>query len=182
MIHDLVHTRVSGRIPSPPAPSTSTTTPSVSFQTVLQEETSQTPPQQASLHTVAALPNGGLMLNPTGMNALTGGTIPYNPNYYATQQAATQLAGQLGGTVADLRGHISNNQSEYFIHLPNGTTINAGNLLAVLNNSVFQENSRVMDGEIAKLLNNNAIGSTCPGAGLYSVVNGHVTYDPAATT
>jgi hypothetical protein len=123
-----------------------------------------------------------MMLNPTGMNALTGGTIPYNPSYYATAQAASQLAAQLGGSVVDLGGQISNNQSEYYINLPNGTTINAGNLLGVLNNAVFQENSRVMDGEIAKLLNNNAVGSPNPGVGLYSVVNGHVTYDPAVNT
>ncbi len=135
-------------------------------------------PAAPSLHTVAALPNGGRMLNPTGNNPLTGGTIAYNHNYYATADAAYQLAAQLGGTVVDLRGQISNNQAEYFIDLPNGTRINAGNLLGVLNNAVFQENSRVMDGKIAELLNNNAVGTTGPGVGLYTVVNGQVTFDP----
>ena len=118
------------------------------------------------------------MLNPTGNNPLTGGTIAYNHDYYATAEAAYQLAGQLGGTVVDLGGHISNNQAEYFIDLPNGTRINAGNLLGVLNNAVFQENSRVMDGKIAELLNNNAVGTTGAGVGLYTVVNGQVTFDP----
>jgi len=131
-----------------------------------------------SLHTVAALPNGGRMVDPTGNNALTGGTIAYNPNYYATAEAAYQLAAQLGGSVVDLSGHISNNQPEYFIDLPNGTRINAGNLLGVLNNAVFKENSRVMDGQIAELLNNNAVGTPGAGVGLYTVVNGQVTFDP----
>jgi hypothetical protein len=123
-------------------------------------------------------PFNGRMVNPTGNNALTGGTIPYTHDYYATQEAAFQLAAQLGGTVVDLGGHISNNQPEYFINLPNGITINAGNLLGVLNNATFQENSRVMDGKIAEVLNNNAVGTTGAGVGLYTVVNGHVTFDP----
>jgi hypothetical protein len=182
MIHNLVQSRVAGRVAPLPAPATpAAAEPKVSFETVLKQQSPE-PSAAPSLHTVAALPNGGLMTNPTGMNALTGGTIPYNPNYYATGPAAAQLAQQLGGTVVDLRGHISNNQSEYFIDLPNGTRINAGNLLAVLNNSVFQENSRVMDGEIAKFLNNNAIGSTDPGVGLYTVVDGRVSYDPGANS
>ena len=75
---------------------------------------------QPSIFSVSALPNGGLMSNPTGNNALTGGAIPYNPNYYATPQAAVQLAQQLGGTVSDQGGQFSNNQSEYYINLPNG--------------------------------------------------------------
>ena len=121
------------------------------------------------------------MLNPTGNNPLTGGTIAYNHDYYATAEAAYQLASQLGGTVVDLRGQLSNNQAEYFIDLPNGTRINAGNLLGVLNNAVFQENSRVMDGKIGELLNNNAVGTTGPGVGLYTVVNGQVTFDPTGS-
>jgi hypothetical protein len=120
------------------------------------------------------------MANPTGNNALTGGTIPYNPNYYATANAATQLAQQLGGAVVDRSGQFSNNQAQYYIDLPNGTTINAGNLLAILNNPVFQENSRVMDGKIAELLNNNAVGTPGAGVGLYTVTNGRVTFDPTA--
>jgi len=186
MIHMPTHFRVPGErtTVAPPTPPSS---PS-NFETVLKEQTSPPAaalppaPSSPSLHNVAALPNGGLMVDPTGNNALTGGTISYNPNYYATQQAATQLAGQLGGTVVDLQGQISNNQAEYFIHLPNGTTINAGNLLAVLNNSFFQENSRVMDGKIAEVLNNDAVGSPQPGAGLFSVTNGHVTYDALRQT
>ena len=136
------------------------------------------PAAAPSLHTVAELPNGGRMVNPTGNNALTGGTIAYNPDYYATAEAAYQLAAQLGGSVVDLAGHISNNQPEYFIKLPNGITINAGNLLGVLNNAVFKENSRVMDGQIAELLNNNAAGTPGAGVGLYTVVNGQVSFDP----
>jgi hypothetical protein len=185
MFHTLVSSRIAGRI-APPLPSPApTSAPAVSFQTILNQQTpapTVAAPSTPSLHDVAALPNGGRMVNPTGMNALTGGTIPYNPDYYATEQAAAQLAKQLGGTVVDLRGQISNNQAEYFIDLPNGTTINAGNLLGVLNNAVFQENSRVMDGQIAQLLNNNAVGSTNVGTGLFTVRDGHVTYDPTANT
>jgi hypothetical protein len=198
MIHNFVHARVAGRVAPLPAPKTpaAAAEPKVSFHSELSRQTSDPQPAEPaapaasplaapsvpSLHSVAALPNGGLMLNPTGLNALSGGAIAYNPNYYATQDAAAQLAAQLGGSVVDLRGQISNNQAEYFIDLPNGTRINAGNLLAVLNNSFFQENSRVMDGEVAKLLNNNAVGSTNPGQGLYTVVNGQVTYDPSVNT
>ena len=78
------------------------------------------------------------MSNPTGNNALSGGTIPYNPNYYATLEAATRLAQQVGGTVVDMQGQISNNQPEYYIDLPNGTSINAGNLVAICNNPTLQ--------------------------------------------
>jgi hypothetical protein len=118
------------------------------------------------------------MSNPTGNNALTGGTIPYNPNYYATPQAAVQLAQQLGGTVADQGGQFSNNQSEYYINLPNGISINAGNLVAICNNPLYQGNPGIMDHMVAELLNNNAIGTTGVGQGMYSVKNGQVTYDP----
>jgi hypothetical protein len=142
-----------------------------------------TPPQISapapSLHDVAALPNKGLMVNPTG-NTPLGGVVSYNPNYYATPQAAQQLAQQLGGTVVDHSAHYNNNQAMLAIQLPNGITINAGNLMAVLNNSVYQENSRVMDGKIAELLNNNAVGTPGAGVGLYTVTNGQVTFDPSA--
>jgi hypothetical protein len=133
---------------------------------------------QPSIFSVSALPNGGLMSNPTGNNALTGGAIPYNPNYYATPQAAVQLAQQLGGTVSDQGGQFSNNQSEYYINLPNGISINAGNLVAICNNPVYQGNAGVMDHMVAQLLNNNAVGTTGVGKGMYSVKNGQVTYDP----
>jgi hypothetical protein len=133
---------------------------------------------QPPIFSVSALPNGGLMSNPTGINALTGGTIPYNPNYYATPQAAVQLAQQLGGTVADRGGQFSNNQSEYYINLPNGISINAGNLVAICNNPLYQGNPGMMDHMVAELLNNNAVGTTGVGQGMYSVKNGQVTYDP----
>ena len=55
-------------------------------------------------------------------------------------------------------------------------------LVAILNNPVYQENSRVMDGKIAELLNNNAQGSANVGQGLYTVKNGQVTYDPSYMT
>ena len=128
--------------------------------------------------TLAAMPNGGLMSNPTGYNALSGGAIPYNPNYYATLAAATEVARQVGGSVVDLRGQISNNQSEYYISLPNGTSINAGNLVAICNNPLYQGNSGVMDHMLAEILNNNAIGTTGVGTGQYTVKDGRVTYDP----
>ena len=118
------------------------------------------------------------MSNPTGNNALSGGTIPYNPNYYATLDAATRLAQQLGGSVVDMKGQISNNQSEYYINLPNGITINAGNLVAVCNNPLYSGNTGIMDHMIAEVLNNNAIGTTGVGTGQYTVKNGQVTYDP----
>jgi hypothetical protein len=164
--------------------------PAAPTETLRQESLSPAPaqppvaavqpaPASPSLHSAAALPNGGLMLNPTGNNALTGGTIAYNPNYYATAGAAAQLAQQLGGTVLDHSGQFSNNQAQYSISLPNGITINAGNLLAVLNNLVYQENSRVMDGKIAELLNNNAVGTPGAGIGLYTVTNGQAAFDPA---
>lgn len=163
----------------------------VSFQQVMQSQApapaapaaTVVPPAPVaapvSLHTVAALPNGGLMLNPTG-NLLSGGKIAYNPNYYATEEAAQQLAQQVGGAVVDMRGHISNNQAEYFIQLPNGITVNAGNLLAVLNNPAFQVNSRVMDGQLEQFLNNDAVGTPGAGFGRYTVVNGRVSYNPTA--
>ena len=127
---------------------------------------------------ILSLPNGGLMTNPTGNNALTGGTIAYNPNYYATPQAAAMLAQQLGGTVVDLGGQFSNNQPEYYIRLPNGTTINAGNLVAICNNPVLNTNAGIMDHMIAELLNNNAPGTTGVGSGLYTVHNGQIRFDP----
>ncbi len=127
---------------------------------------------------VAALPNGGLMLNPTGNNALGGAAIPYNPNYYATLEAATQLAQQVGGTVVDKRGQFSNNQPEYYIDLPNGTSINAGNLVALCNNPVFSGNSGIMDHMVAEMLNNSAIGTPGVGKGQYTVKDGQIAYDP----
>jgi hypothetical protein len=153
---------------TPPVPSTPPAASSLSV-----------PPAASSpsLHDVAALPNRGLMVNPTG-NTPLGGVVSYNPNYYATADAAQQLAQQLGGSVVDHAAHYNNNQSMYAIRLPNGTTINAGNLMAILNNSVYQENSRVMDGKIAELLNNNAVGTPGAGVGLYTVTNGQVTFDP----
>jgi hypothetical protein len=129
---------------------------------------------------IAALPNEGLMSHPTGNNALSGGTIPYNPDYYATLEAATGIAQQAGGTVVDMRGQISNNQSEYYIDLPNGTTINAGNLVAICNNPLYKGNSGIMDHMIAEMLNNNAIGSTGVGTGEYTVKNGQISYNPYA--
>jgi hypothetical protein len=167
----------------------------VDFKKLMQQQSVQTaPPAQAtpsansalslppsasspSLHDVAVLPNKGLMVNPTG-NTPLGGVVSYNPNYYASPQAAVQLALQLGGSIVDHAAHYNNNQSMYAIQLPNGTTVNAGNLMAILNNSVYQENSRVMDGKIAELLNNNAVGTPGAGVGLYTVTNGQVTFDP----
>src|SRR5690242_9117529 len=56
-----------------------------------QPNASPAQPTAASLPAkLAALPNGGLMANPTGNNAMSGGTIPYNPNYYATLAAALE--------------------------------------------------------------------------------------------
>lgn len=166
----------------PPAPKAeaqaSAAEPATAFKTLFQQQTTEPEAAGPSLKTIAALPNGGLMLNPTGNNALTGGTIPYNPNYYATADAAAQLAQQLGGAVVDQSSQFSNNQPQYYISLPNGTAINAGNLMAILNNPVYQENSRVMDGKVAELLNNNAVGTPGAGVGLYTVTNGRVAYDP----
>lgn len=153
---------------TPSTPSTPSVQANVAVQTAVSVPT---------LHDVAALPNKGLMVNPTG-NTPLGGVVSYNPNYYATPQAAMQLAQQLGGTVVDHSAHYNNNQAMYAIQLPNGITINAGNLMAVLNNSVYQENSRVMDGKVAELLNNNAVGTPGAGVGLYTVNNGQVTFDP----
>jgi hypothetical protein len=136
------------------------------------------PTAGASLHTVAALPNGGRMVDPTGNNTLYGGLVHYNPDYYATFDAAAELAAQLGGVVVDNKNSIQSNQPQYCINLPNGIQINAGNLLRVLNNPFFQQNSRMMDAEIATVLNNNAIGTPAAGVGLYTVVNGQVTFDP----
>jgi hypothetical protein len=150
----------------------------VDFKKLMQQESAPAAVPAPSLHDVAALPNKGLMVNPTG-NTPLGGVVSYNPNYYATSQAAQQLAQQLGGTVVDHAAHYANNQAMYAIRLPNGITINAGNLMAVLNNSVYQENSRVMDGKIAELLNNNAVGTPGAGVGLYTVTNGQVSFDPS---
>ena len=35
-----------------------------------------------------------------------------------------------------------------------------------------------MDGKIAEVLNNNAVGTTGAGVGLYTVVSGRVSFDP----
>jgi hypothetical protein len=166
-------------------PTTPPSTPVVTPPAVAQTPTAPAAPAAPaapSLQSIMSLPNCGLMTNPTGNNCLTGGTIAYNPNYYATLDAANQIAQQVGGSVVDMGGQFSNNQSEYYINLPNGTQINAGNLVAILNNPVYQQNSRVMDGKIAELLNNNAQGSNNVGQGLYTVKNGQVTYDPSYTT
>ncbi len=127
---------------------------------------------------VLALPNGGLMSHPTGNNALSGGTIPYNPNYYATFEAASLLAQQTGGSVVNMQGQFSNNQPEYYVDLPNGISVNAGNVVAICNNPVYQGNTGIIDHMIAEVLNNNAIGTTGVGAGQYTVKNGQITYDP----
>ena len=118
------------------------------------------------------------MPNPTGNNALSGGTIPYNPDYYATLEAATQIAKQAGGTVADMQTQISNNQPEYYIDLPNGITINAGNLVAICNNPIYKGNTGIMDHMIAEMLNNNAIGTPGVGKGQDTVQHGQISYDP----
>src|SRR5690242_16091534 len=107
MVHNLYPARVISHRTSfhpPTAKAASEPAPSGQFQTLLQQQGAAADPVRPSLQNVAALPNGGLMLNPTGNNALTGGTIAYNPNYYATADAAAQLAQQLGGTVVDRRG------------------------------------------------------------------------------
>ena len=148
------------------------------FEKILKQETLPAAPSRPSLMSVTELPNRGLMVNPTGDNPLTGRPVSYNPNYYATAEAAAELAAQVGGAVIDMRAQFSINQAQYHIRLPNGVTINAGNLIAVLNNAVYRENSRVMDNEIAQLLNNNAIGTPGAGVGLYTVVDGRVEYDP----
>jgi hypothetical protein len=131
-----------------------------------------------ALTSVTSLSNGGLMADPTGYDYY-GGLIHYNPNYYATREAASMLAQQLGGSVVDSTGGISNNQVQYSIALPNGTTVNAGNLLAVMNNAVYRQSSGLMDEKIAELLNNNAPGTPGAGVGLYTVRNGQVSFDPS---
>jgi hypothetical protein len=168
-----------GLISQPQAPLTSPALFSGVLQKTALNPQPLPPKAVGGLFPLAQLPNGGLMANPTGNNPL-GGLVRYNPHYYATQQAALEAAKQVGGKVVDLPGHVSNNQSQYFIELPNGITINAGNLLAILNNPVYQENSRVMDGKIAELLNNDAVGTPGAGAGRYTVRDGHVSYSPEA--
>jgi hypothetical protein len=162
---------------------------STDFKATLKDQLTPPPPGAASPLTpaatlppasVASLPNGGLMVNPTG-NLLNGGSVGYNPNYYASLAAATQLAQQLGGTVVDRQGQFANNQAEYYIDLPNGTSINAGNLVAIYNNPCYQGNAGVMDHMVAELLNNSAAGTPGVGAGMYTVRNGQIGYDPAAS-
>jgi hypothetical protein len=166
-----------GLIPQPLPTTTSAPMAGVLQKTALNPQ--PLPPKAVGgLFQLAKLPGGGLMTNPTG-NTPLGGSVRYNPNYYATHQAAVQIAKLVGGTVVDHQGYVSNNQPQYFVELPNGTTINAGNLLAIVNNPVYCENSRVMDGKLAELLNNDAVGTPGAGTGRYTVLDGHVSYTPA---
>src|SRR4051794_18192455 len=100
-----LHRRPVGKL-APTQAATSAANAPAKFAELLKQESVVPDTLQPSLKTAAMLPNGGLMSKPTGNNALTGGTIPYSPNYYATKEAADQLADQLGGTVADLGGQF----------------------------------------------------------------------------
>jgi len=174
----------SRQLPIGPTPS------GTDFQKVFKDEVtpsgaSAVPPAAAAppaapglLSTVNALSNRGFMVNPTGNNPLSGGTIPYNPDYYATLEATNILAQHTGGSVVDMRAQFSNNQAEYYINLPNGISINAGNLLAICTNPSYRNNPGIMDHMIAEMLNNNAIGTPGVGTGQYTVKAGQITYDP----
>lgn len=69
--------------------------------------------------------------DPTG-TAPDGSTINYNPWYFATPQAAAQVAQMLGGTVVSSNefcgtgGPFTQNQPNLMVQMPNGNMINAG--------------------------------------------------------
>ena len=75
------------------------------------------------------------MANPIGMftDYYTGQlrTYGFNPMYFATEEAAQILAGQLGGTVVARNaicntGYFFQAQPNYMVQLPNGLEVNAG--------------------------------------------------------
>jgi hypothetical protein len=69
--------------------------------------------------------------DPTGTNP-DGSTFSYNPLYFATPQAAAQVAQMLGGTVVSSNEFTSagspfvQNQPNLMVQMPNGSTVNAG--------------------------------------------------------
>jgi hypothetical protein len=69
--------------------------------------------------------------NPTGTNP-DGSTINFNPWYFATPQAAAQVAQMLGGTVVESNemcgtgGPFTQAQPNLMVQMPNGNMINAG--------------------------------------------------------
>lgn len=122
--------------------------------------------------------------NPTGNNALSGGTIAYNPSYYPTLDTANLFAKQVGGTVVNvtgLAGSVDNNQPQYMVRLANGQLVNPGIAASLYTNPNYNGHQGQIDQQLSMLLNNNAPGSLNPGPGLYTVQNGQITYNPNGT-
>jgi hypothetical protein len=71
------------------------------------------------------------MANPVGTNP-DGSQFSYNPWYFATPQAATQVAQMLGGTVVSSNEFTApgspfvQQQPNLMVQMPDGRTINAG--------------------------------------------------------
>jgi hypothetical protein len=71
------------------------------------------------------------LANPTGKNP-DGSTFSYNPWYFATPQAATQVAQMLGGTVVASNEFTApgspfvQQQPNLMVKMPDGRMINAG--------------------------------------------------------
>jgi hypothetical protein len=123
---------------------------------------------------------GGLMENPSFTAQAQGfSNMSLNPNYFATPEAAASVASQLGGTLFTQNhavGGIAPDQQ--MVRLPNGQEVNVGNLMAVLNNPVWQQNQGVMNQEILNLL--NGANHALPTNGSYVWQNGQLAYNPGA--
>jgi hypothetical protein len=114
---------------SSPAAATSTTTattPSLSTQAAAPATEAESVPTPESVF-------GGSpwLANPVGTNP-DGSQFSYNPWYFATPQAATQVAQMLGGTVVSQNEFTSpgspfvQQQPNLMVQMPDGRLINAG--------------------------------------------------------
>jgi hypothetical protein len=97
--------------------------------------------------------------NPTGTNP-DGSTFSYNPLYFATPQAAAQVAQMLGGTVVSSNEFTSvgspfvQQQPNLMVQMPNGSLVNAGLVASFYTHGYPQS-------YINTLLHNVINGSNC---------------------
>lgn len=108
------------------------------FSSQTSSETTSTTPAAPAAATPEAAPTPEAVFgaspwvsDPTGTNP-DGSTFSYNSLYFATPQAATQVAQMLGGTVVSSNEFTSagspfvQNQPNLMVQMPNGSTVNAG--------------------------------------------------------
>jgi hypothetical protein len=101
--------------------------------------------------TYTASKNGYLMSNPTGTD-LSGNPVAFNPNYYATSDAAAQFARAFGGTVAlDPSSAYMTGPAQLAVRMPNGTLVNAGEIAQILGNDAAYANDRIKSKALADL-------------------------------